>query len=238
MANQKGPSLRHSTTAHTDYHNSSTLGTNSTNAGTPPQMRHSLTIQVPALLPGIRCFVDASTTPDTSSQSPRKVGIGILFVNTQVQLVQTIYIKAIIQGACSVVMAEAAALAMAAMTANLLYFSNVCFLSDSSQFVQFINSEFINSEDHNHPPDWCMKPYTQAFDNCASTRRAKVYKISRTLNTTADALARQAFSVPDTSSQSCETACSYSSHSSQCPLLQALQSITLHSVKLLAASRC
>jgi hypothetical protein len=35
-----------------------------------------------------------------------------------------------------------------------------------------------------------MKPYTQLFANCANRRQAKIYNISRTLNATADALAR------------------------------------------------
>jgi hypothetical protein len=92
-------------------------------------------------------------------------------------------------------MAEAAALALAARTANNLNFSNnVSFLSDSSQLVQF-----ITSEDHSHPPDWRMKPFTQEFDICTTATQANLYKISRTLNTTADALARQAFFGSETS---------------------------------------
>jgi len=98
-------------------------------------------------------------------------------------------------------MAEAAALALAARTANNLNFSNnVSFLSDSSQLVQF-----ITSEDHSHPPDWRMKPFTQEFDICTTATQANLYKISRTLNTTADALARQAFFGSETSFQSFQT---------------------------------
>lgn len=144
----------------------------------------------------------------SSFSAPRKAGVGILFVNTQVQPVQTIYVQAIMTGTRSVNMAEAAALALAAMVADLINFNDIYFLSDCSQLVHF-----LNGDDHNHPPDWRMKPFTQIFDNCATSRRAKVYKISRTLNTTADALTRQAFSVSVPTIQSFETVCSYSCHS-------------------------
>jgi hypothetical protein len=40
-----------------------------------------------------------------------------------------------------------------------------------------------------------MKPFTQEFDICIAATQANLYKINRTLNTTDDALARQAFSV-------------------------------------------
>lgn len=38
-------------------------------------------ISLPSLIQGIRCFSDASLTPNQSSQLPRSAGIGIFFVN-------------------------------------------------------------------------------------------------------------------------------------------------------------
>jgi hypothetical protein len=87
---------------------------NSALAGAPSQVDR-YTVQVPAILPGIRCYVDASTQPDQTSRSPRLAGLGILFVNTQVQPAQTIYTKAKVTGIQSVIMAEAATLALAAL---------------------------------------------------------------------------------------------------------------------------
>ena len=110
---------------------------------------------MPALLPGVRCYTDASLLPDHTLSPPRTAGIGIFLVNTQVQPVQTIYIKALMSGAHSVIMAEAAALALAAMVADLLNFTNIAFLSDCNQLVQF-----LNADDQNHPPDWRIKPFT------------------------------------------------------------------------------
>lgn len=210
-----------------------TQGMNSTDAGSMLQQMDRFFIHMPALLPGIRCFVDASTTHDHSSPSARNASIGILFVNTQVQPLQTIYIKAALSQTHSVIMAEAAALALAAMLADRLEFTDIFFLSDCSQLVHF-----FNAEDHNHPPDWRMKPFTQIFHNFTTRRRAKLYRISRNLNTTADALARQAFSVPATLTQSPVTACSYTSHGSLCPLLHGLNSVNLHCVTIIAASCC
>lgn len=168
------------------------------------------TILMPALLPGVRCYVDASLLPDQPLMSPRAAGLGVLLVNTQVQPAQTIYIKAIMSDAHSVIMAEAAALALAATVTDLLNFNNTAFLSDCKQLVHF-----LNEADQEHPPDWRMKPYTQLFANCANRRQAKIYNISRTLNTTADALARPV-NVP--TNASFENMCSYSNHDHQCPL--------------------
>jgi hypothetical protein len=130
-------------------------------------------------------------------------------------------------------MAEAAALGLAATVIDLLNFDNAAFLSDCSQLVQF-----LNDADQDHPPDWRMKPFTQLFANCASRRRAKIYYISRTLNSTADTLARQAFTVNVPTNVSFEHMCSNSNHGHQCPLFNALASVNIKSVRPLAASCC
>jgi hypothetical protein len=142
---------------------------------------------VPTLLLGVKCYVGASTAPDHPSLPPGLAGLGIFFVNTQVQPAQTIYIEAHLSGTQSVIMAEAAALALAAMVNDRLNFNNTAFLSDCQQLVHF-----LNTTDQTYPPDWRIKPFTQIFTNCSAYRQAKIFKISRNLNSTADSLARQA----------------------------------------------
>jgi len=73
-------------------------------------------------------------------------GLGILFFNTQVQPVQTIYIKAQVSRVQSVLMAEAAALALAAMVNDNLNFNNTTFLLDCRQLVDFLNQR---DQEHN-----------------------------------------------------------------------------------------
>lgn len=105
-------------------------------------------IQMLLLIQGVRCYTDASLTPDHAPQPPRSAGLGIFFVNPQVRPTQTIYIKAHVSGVHSVLMAEAAALALAATISDHLNYTNTTFLSDCQQLVQF-----LNEDDQSHPPD-------------------------------------------------------------------------------------
>ena len=130
-------------------------------------------------------------------------------------------------------MTKAAALALAATLNDQLNFSNTTFLTDSQQLVRF-----LNAADQEHPPDWRIKSYTQLFKNRADHRHAKILQINRTLNTTADALARQAFSASASTDSGVQPVCSYMSHFTQCPLYDALTDVPLQSVKLIAASCC
>lgn len=57
---------------------------------TPPLYR----VLLPVLLPGTRCYTDASTAPDSSMQVTRQAGLGIFIVTTQLQTSTAIYIKA------------------------------------------------------------------------------------------------------------------------------------------------
>lgn len=100
------------------------------------------------LIQGVRCYTDASLTPDHTPQPPRSAGLGIFFVNPQVRPTQTIYIKAHVSGVHSVLMAEAAALSLAATISDHLNYTNTTFLSDCQQLVQF-----LNEDDQSHPPD-------------------------------------------------------------------------------------
>lgn len=93
-------------------------------------MTNRYTINTPALLPGKRCYVDASTLPDHPTMPPRQAGLGILIVNVQVQPTQTIYVQAKLAECTSALMAKAVSLAFAATVAETLNLSNVNFLSD------------------------------------------------------------------------------------------------------------
>jgi len=190
-------------------------------------------IQMPALLPGVRCNADASTTPDQPSMQPRMAGLGVFFLNTQVQPVHAIYIKAVMTNAASVLMAEAAALALAATVNDALNINNTAFLSDCQQLVHF-----LNDADQTNPPDWRIKYFTQLFANCAGQRRAKIYEVNRQLNTTANTLARQALSASSSSSTISEPVCSNSDHHHHCPVMNALLSVNLNSVSIIAARCC
>ena len=86
------------------------------------------TIHLPALMPGVRCYADASLLPDQILSPPRTAGLGIFLVNTQVQPAQTIYIKALMTATTSVLMAEAAARALAAIVTDCLGLQQVTFL--------------------------------------------------------------------------------------------------------------
>jgi hypothetical protein len=63
-------------------------------------------------------------------------------------------------GVPSVLTAEAAALALAALISERLGFQQVNFLSDNQQLINF-----LHDSDNANPPDWTMKYYTQMFYN-------------------------------------------------------------------------
>jgi len=82
---------------------------NTSNAGTQVQQ-----IQSPQDLQGITCYVDASTKPDSLSHNIHPACLGIVIVHTQVQPASKIHIKAVLNDTSSVIMAEAAAISLAA----------------------------------------------------------------------------------------------------------------------------
>lgn len=127
-------------------------------------------------------------------------------------------------------MAEAAALALAAQLSDSLNFLNTTFLSDCQVLV-----DFLNHHDRADPPDWRIKPYIQIFSNYSSSRQVQLIKIDRNLNDNADRLARQALSA---SVSSTEQVCSYVNHDHQCPLSVALNNVNLHAVSILSALCC
>jgi ribonuclease HI len=93
----------------------------------------------------------------------------------------------LVKDVCLVVMAEAAALAMAASIAIKFGFMQVSFLTDSSKLQQF-----LSTLDQNNPSDWRMLTYTQQYLSSTTQIQASLFKISRTDNLEADSLAKEA----------------------------------------------
>jgi len=196
---------------------------------TSPTQRFN--VSLPALLEGPRC----STMPDQVPSTPRKAGIGIFIINTQVQPTQNIYIKAAMSSSVSVLMAEAAAMSLAAVITDRLQLQHTNFLSDNQDLAQF-----FNSADYSYTPDMRIKHLTQTFVNHTQHRSTGTFKINRSLNQTAHTLARQAF-------QECQSmytpptaacTCSNLAHVHQCPLAVLLQNVTIDSVMVLTARCC
>jgi hypothetical protein len=130
-------------------------------APTPPLYRSML----PALLPGTRCYSDASIDPDQNSPSSRRANLGVFIINTQAHPAQSIYIQGMISNATSVLMAEAAALALAAMVASLLNLCPPNYLTCQQPVT------FFNGSNHSSPPDWTIKVFNQKFINFNSGNR-------------------------------------------------------------------
>jgi hypothetical protein len=83
-----------------------------------------------------------------------------------------------------------------------------------------------------------MKIHTQMFDTATLNRMPQVIKIDRNLNSTAHTLATLAFSSPHVQHQNYVPSCSYEHLDHQCPLLDALTSVSLVNTRILAASCC
>ena len=171
-----------------------------------PRM-HRYEITASALLQGPRCYVDASTALDQPHLQPRFAGLGVFILNLQEQPAQAIYIKAKHVACTSVLMAEAASLALASAIIDRLNLTRVSYLSDCEQLVHF-----LNSDDLSNPPDWRIRYFTQTFSNHSRSSSSRVYKIHRRLNTTADALARQATEDSAIHSHNLELSCSFEHH--------------------------
>jgi hypothetical protein len=111
-------------------------------------MANKYTTSTPALLLGNRCYVDASTTPDHPGSPPTTAGLGVFILNFQAHPTQIIYIKARLENCTSVIMAEAASLALASSLIQAFNIDNCSYLSDCQQLVHF-----LNMNDLTNPPD-------------------------------------------------------------------------------------
>jgi hypothetical protein len=140
----------------------------------PPSSRDNLLVPFPTLLQGIRCYTDASTAPDLHTHGSRVAGLGVFFVNLQTTPPQSIYIKATMKTAFSVLMAEAAAMALAAtlLESLQLHLQHATILSDNQQLVNF-----LNGSDLAHPPDWRIKPYTQLINTSVHNTATSICRI-------------------------------------------------------------
>jgi hypothetical protein len=67
-------------------------------------------------------FTDASTTPDNSPPIRKRAGLGIFIINAQVHPIQKVFIQGAMDNSASVLMAEAAALALACSTFNMIQY--------------------------------------------------------------------------------------------------------------------
>jgi hypothetical protein len=184
----------------------------------------------PACLQDSRCYVDVAVVPDSYNTNTNMAGLGIFILNFQVQPTQAIYIKAQLNNCHSVLMGEAAALALGATIVKALQLYSCNFLSDSQQLVHF-----LHQDRQDHLSQWRIKPFTQSYSNIAGTLQAQLYKISRQTNITADTLAKQAQS----STFSTEAFhCNRSQCGIICSLLQALLDVNLTNVTILTAACC
>lgn len=190
-------------------------------------------IQMPATLQGSRCYSDAAITPDQISTAPRRAGLGVFIINMLVHPPQTIFIKAEITRCTSVLMAEAAALALGAAITKCLQLQHINFLSDNLPLVSF-----FNARDRSNPPDWRIKHFTQHFINCNKNTNMSIFKIQREQNQTAHSLARQALGLLNSNPLGDNFVCSNTRHISQCVLFNALQTVLVPSVNILSALCC
>jgi hypothetical protein len=83
-----------------------------------------------------------------------------------------------------------------------------------------------------------MKTYIQHFDEALQTSSFSISKIDRNDNDEADFLARQVLLYNLDLSQALQAECASQVHGDQCPVLQALNFVSLSSVTLITASCC
>lgn len=88
-----------------------------------------------ALLPvpfsGSSCYMDVATALDSTLQVPREAGLRVFIINNQSHPPVTIYIKGKLRGSTSVLMAEAAALALAARVVFTVGIQSLFFLTNN-----------------------------------------------------------------------------------------------------------
>lgn len=185
----------------------------------------------PMLLIGARCYTDASTAPDTLQPSSRKAGLGIFILDSSRNL--KLYIKAQINNITSVIMAEAAAMALAALVSTMLQIEEISYLTDSQLLVNY-----LNGPDHSNPPHWDVKPFTERFLISVANRRIQVLKVQRNMNATVHILANQAFRSSEYLCNSVNVSCSNASHGSSCPSQLALQCVSCEPFWTIAARCC
>ena len=124
--------------------------------------------------------------PD-SNNYPWKAGLGVFIINTSGPQTLLAFVQAHIT-VDSVLMAEAAALLLAASIVQQLGFTNATFYTDNQS-----KANFYNSSSFSNPPHWKIKSLTAGFLKTLEGIQFRVHKIQRSLNTTAHSLAHQAY---------------------------------------------
>ena len=151
----------------------------------------------------------------------------------QVQPPHSIFIRAALQQCSSVLMAEAATLALATRISKHLHLHHITILSDNQQLVHYMNGPNLDN-----PPDWRIKPLTHMAANALQESSTVMRRLGRRQNQMADLLARQAFTDRQYDHNHCNVACAYEPHVHECPLHTVLQLVTINSVMVLTASCC
>lgn len=174
----------------------------------------------------------SATAAATGIDEPRKPGLGVFILYSERQ--EKFFIKAQVKHCSSVLMAEAAALALAANITSRLQISQMSFLTDNQALVNLFNGDNLDS-----PPDWRIKPFTQRFINDVTNKAVQVLKIETRLNITAHSLATRAFRHDDdTSSGPFNVTCTNTNHPNSCRLSVALQSVTFNLCTPIATVCC
>jgi len=146
----------------------------------------------------------------------------------------SVFIKTTMQESYSVIMAESAAMALVSDILNQLQCRNTTILSDNQQLVYFLNGVNLSN-----PPDWRIKPFTQFTANLLSGTSSQVHRIKRNQNQMADSLAKQTLQALTTNQPAYTGTCTNSSHgNNDCPVLRAINDVTINSVMVLSASCC
>jgi len=138
-------------------------------------------------IPEVRCYCDASLMPD-SNNYPRKEELGVFIVNTTGPQTLLAFVQAHIT-VDSVLMAEAAALLLAASIVQQLGFTNATFFTKTTN--QWRTSITPQTSPILHIGS--IKSLTAGFLKTLEGNQLRVHKIQRSLNTTAHSLAHQAY---------------------------------------------
>ena len=96
---------------------------------------------------------------------------------------------------------------------------------------------FLNSPNLSNPPDCRIKPYTQITATLLSETDSVVRRIKKTQNQMADSLAKQALCALHTNKLG-YSGVSNPSHGNDCPVLRAINVVTINAVMVLTASCC
>lgn len=114
-------------------------------------------------------------------------------------------------------MAESVALALAISLCRRMNLQHTSFFSDSQLLVNCFNGQHPND-----PPDWMIKPYTQAIQ-ISLQDTYKILHISRLRNHMAHSLATSALHNHHINDVPQPHLCTDVSHNLRCPLHEALQ---------------